>query len=118
MVGRVHFDLRLDPPDNGGPAPRAGVAEPPLAQPQPADMGGAPAPPRLPYTPNPGTYTQLWMSQSLTTSSTDMVEDVESYVSLFAVNTPDYPAIQMSVLPSSEFMAFLTVLSGDKVTVV
>jgi hypothetical protein len=47
-----------------------------------------------------------------------MVEDVESYVSVFAANTPDYAAIETSVLASSEFMAFLTVVSGDVVTVV
>jgi hypothetical protein len=58
------------------------------------------------------------MSQSSTTSGVEMAEDVESYLSVFAVDSPAYDSIQMSVLASSEFMAFLTVVSGDRVTVV
>jgi hypothetical protein len=120
MAGNVRFDLRLDPPDNGGPAQGVGAtAVPPLAgQPAQANVVGAPAPPRLPYAPDPGTYTQLWMSQSSTTTGAEMVADVDSYLSVFAVNAPAYSTIQMSVLASSEFMAFLTVVSGDMVTVV
>jgi hypothetical protein len=47
-----------------------------------------------------------------------MVADVESYLSVFSVDAPAYSTIQMSILASSEFMAFLTVVSGDMVTVV
>jgi hypothetical protein len=47
-----------------------------------------------------------------------MVEGVESYLSVFAVNAPAYATIEMSILASSEFLAFLTVMSGDNVTVV
>jgi hypothetical protein len=119
MAGNVRFDLRLDPPDNGGPAQGVGVAAvlPLAGQPLQANVGGAPAPPQLPYAPDPGTYTQLWMSQSSTTTGAEMVADVDSYLSVFAVNAPAYSTIQMSVLASSEFMAFLTVVSGDMVTI-
>jgi hypothetical protein len=58
------------------------------------------------------------MSQSLTTSDEEMVEDVGSYLSVFAVDAPDYETIQTSILASLEFMAFLTVVSGDMVTLV
>jgi hypothetical protein len=58
MAGRVHFDLQLDPPDNGV-AVRAKAALQPEAQLLPADREGAPAPPWLPYAPGPGTYTHL-----------------------------------------------------------
>jgi hypothetical protein len=94
------------------------AAVPPPAQDLPENAGGAPAPPRLPYAPDPGTYTQLWMAQSATTSAQEMIEDVESYLSLFPVDAPEYKTIQMSVLASSEFMAFLTVMAGDMVVVV
>ena len=88
MAGHVHFDLGLDPPDNGGPALDGAAVPPPPAQHLQEDVGGAPAPPPLPYAPGPGTYTQLWMSQSLTTSGQEMAEDVESYLSVFLVYAP------------------------------
>jgi hypothetical protein len=48
-----------------------------------------------------------------------MAEDAESYLSIFAVDNPAYAAtIQTSILASSEFMAFLIMVSGDMVTVV
>ncbi len=95
-----------------------GAAAPPPEPNQQQNAGGAPAPSQLPYAPDPGTYTQLWMSQSSTTSDQEWVEDVGSYLSVFAVHAPDYETIQTSILASSEFMAFLTVVSGDMVTLV
>jgi hypothetical protein len=58
------------------------------------------------------------MSQASTTSGAEMVKDVESYLSVFAVDAPAYRSIQMWVLASSNFMSFLTVVSGDMITVV
>jgi hypothetical protein len=58
------------------------------------------------------------MAQSLTTSGQEMVEDVESYLSVFSVDAPEYETIQMWILASSESMAFLTVVAGDMAVVV
>jgi hypothetical protein len=58
------------------------------------------------------------MTQSSTTSGQEMAEDVESYLSVFAVDAPEYATIEMLILASSEFMAFFTLVSGDMVTLV
>ena len=62
----------LHPPDSGQPP----TGNPPIEIPEQAEadvtggevavapmaMGGVLPPPRLPYAPDPGTYTQLWKS--------------------------------------------------------
>jgi hypothetical protein len=117
MVGTVSFNL--DPPDG-----RAGAGGIPLeTQPPPevvtereVEVGAAvPATPRLPFAPDPGSYTQFWTSQSATTTADEMSEDMESYIGNYIDANPDYNAIQTTILNSSDWMGFLMVLPGNQV---
>jgi hypothetical protein len=81
MVGSVNF--QLDPPDNGpnllanDPANATG---PTGAGNQAVNGAGAdiPAPPRLPYTSDPGSYTQLWLAQFAETSAEELRQEMET----------------------------------------
>jgi hypothetical protein len=49
------------------------------------------------------------------TTAEDMKDDMESYLKAYTSINPDYPAIQTNILNSSDWMGFLTVLSGNQV---
>jgi hypothetical protein len=89
----------------------------PRAQQHASDVAGpVPAPPRLTYSPGPGTYTaQLWLSETAGTSAAEMAADCETYMAAFGGNPVDYNTIVTSLLAASEGMVFLTVLTGDLV---
>jgi hypothetical protein len=97
MVGTARFVL--DAPDLGAdpPAPVATAGMAPMVpgrQQQTADGAGAvAAPPRLPYAPGPGTYTQLWMSESAGTSAAEMAAECETYIEAFSETPVEYNAI-------------------------
>jgi hypothetical protein len=121
MVGSVSF--QLDPPDNGTIPPANNATQataPAVAVDQAVDGAGAviPAPPRLPYAPDPGSYTQLWMAQSAETSAEELRQEMENYVQLYTDPNPDYTAIQVSILNSTEWAGFLTVLASNQVVLV
>jgi hypothetical protein len=120
MVGTVHFSLE-NPIGHVANA----TAEPAAAEPPHGGLGqeaavGAtvPAAPRLPFAPGPGSYTQLWTSQSATTTAEEMKEDMESYVAAYTEANPDYPSIQTTILNLSDWLGFLTVLAGNQVVLV
>jgi hypothetical protein len=113
MVGAVHFNL--DPPD--GLAPEV-VLPPEPGQEQATAEAAVPATPRLPFAPDPGSYTQLWTSQSATTSAEEMKNEMEAYVDIYAETNPDYAAIQVTILNSSDWVGFITVLPGNQVVLV
>jgi hypothetical protein len=122
MVGNVAFALA--PPDGAAavdPLVEPTHAGPPAGE-QQAAVGGAPpdvpAPPRLPYAPDPGTYTQLWASQSATTTAGEMKTEMEAYVEAYTDANPDYNAIQTAILNSADWMGFLTVIAGNQVVLV
>jgi hypothetical protein len=72
----------------------------------------------MPYAPNPGTYTQLWTSQSATSTAAELAEDMESYINTYLEAAPNYAAIQTTILNSLDWMGFLTVLAGNQVVLV
>jgi hypothetical protein len=91
MVGTTQF--ALDEPDQGAdptsPVATAVEAVPrePGAQQQASDVAGpVPAPPRLPYSPSPGTYTQLWLSETAGIGAAEMASDWETYMWAFSGN--------------------------------
>jgi hypothetical protein len=119
-MGNVAFDLA--PPD-GRAGENPNVVLPPIVQPPEAALAAAlgaavPTPPRLPYAPDPGTYTQLWTSQSVTTTAEEMKDEMEAYVEAYTEENPDYGAIQTAITNTSEWMGFLTVLAGNQVVLV
>jgi hypothetical protein len=118
-VGTARFIL--DAPDLVGSDPPAPVSTAGMApmvpgtQQQTADgAGAAAAPPWLPYAPNPGTYTQLWMSKSAGTSAAEMAAECEAYIETFSGTPVDYNAIITSLLVASDGMVFLTLLAGNQ----
>jgi hypothetical protein len=119
MMGTTRFSLDAPDQDTGPRAPlvTGGTAPDTTGtQQQAAEGAGAvPAPPRLPYAPDPGTYTQLWMSESAGTSAADMAAECETYLEAFGETPVDYNAIVMSLLAASDGMVFLTVLTGNQV---
>ncbi len=83
-----------------------------------ADPAGALelAPPRLPYAPDPGTYTQLWISQTSTTTREELRDDLTGYLEAYSGSgTPDYAAIQNSIVSSGDWYGFLTILPDHQV---
>jgi hypothetical protein len=115
MVGTVHF--HLENPDGRVAEAAAGppAADNPQGLGQEAAVGATvPVAPRLPFALDPGLYTQLWTSQLATTTAEEMKEDMESYVELYT----DYPAIQTTILNSSDWLGFLTILAGNQVVLV
>jgi hypothetical protein len=117
MVGTVRFNLE---PPNGFAADAKANADANL--PPEVELLGVeaavPAAPRLPFAPGPGSFTQLWTSQSATTTVKEMKVDMESYIEAYTSINPDYPAIQTNILNSSDWMGFLTVLAGNQVVLV
>jgi hypothetical protein len=116
MSGSVSF--RLEPAEGRGAATQDDDGHP--GNETTADPAGALelAPPRLPYAPDPGSYTQLWTSQSARTTAEEMKDDMESYLVPYTYATPDYAAVQVTILNSVDWMGFLTVLSDDQVVLV
>jgi hypothetical protein len=119
MVGTARFSLDDDPDQGNAPVapqvhgPVPGVQE---DQQQAANGAGAvPTPPRLPYAPDPGTYTQLWMSESAGTSAAELAKECEAYVDVFTGNPVDYNTIVTSLLATADGLVFLTVLTGNLV---
>jgi hypothetical protein len=82
------------------------------------EQGLPAAPPRLPYAPDPGRYTQLWMSDSAGTSAAEMAAECKAYIEAFSGTPVDYNAIVTLLLAASEGMVFLTVLAGNQVCTV
>jgi hypothetical protein len=118
MVGTVNFNL--DPPDGRAAKARTDVPSvtPPDAEPEAMVGPAVPVPPRLPYAPGPGSYTQLWSSQSATRMAEEMKDEMEAYRKTYMGAAPDYPGIQTTIVNSSDWMGFLTVLSGNQVVLV
>jgi hypothetical protein len=120
MAGTVSFSLNS--PDGraarDGREPLAGAAIPPEPVDEATAGAAVPATPRLPFAPDPGSYTQLWTSQSATTTAEEMKDDMEAYLDGYTDERPDYTAIQTAILNSSEWMGFLTVLPGNQVALV
>jgi hypothetical protein len=100
MVGTVQFNL--EPPEVELLGVEAAVS----------------AAPRLPFAPGPGSFTQLWTSQSATTTAEEMKVDMESHIEAYSSINPDYPAIQTNILNSSDWIGFLTVIAGSQVVLV
>jgi hypothetical protein len=119
MVGTARF--ALDDPDLGtAPTTPVRTGRPASnetgSQQQAADEAGiVPPPPWLPYAPDPGTYTQLWLSESTGTSAADMATECEMYLDAFKGTPVDYNDIITSLLATSKGMIFLTVLTGNQV---
>jgi hypothetical protein len=119
MVGTARFVL--DAPDQGADptAPVVTIGTTPRDPgPPPQETDGAgpvPTPPRLPYAPDPGTYTQLWLSESAGTSAAEMAAEYETYLEAFSGIPVDYSTIVTSLLAASDGMVFLTLLSGNQV---
>jgi hypothetical protein len=116
MVGNVSF--RLDPAEREVHVTQDDVAPP--ENEMRVDLAGAPelAPPRLPYAPGPGSYTQLWTSQSARMTAEEMKNDMDSYLVPYTDATLDYNAIQVTVLNLVDWIGFLTILLDDQVVLV
>jgi hypothetical protein len=73
----------------------------------------------VPDAPDPGTYTHLWMSQTSTTTREDIKGELSSYLDAYSGSgTPDYSAIQATILTSGNWYGFLTVLLDHQVCLV
>ncbi len=117
MVGTVQFNL--EPPDDLAVDAEANADADLPPEVEVLEVEAAvPAAPRLPFAPDPGSFTQLWTSQSATTTTEEMKNDMESYLEAYTSPNPDYAAIQTNILNSSDWMGFLTVLSGNQVVLV
>jgi hypothetical protein len=77
MVGTIAFNL--DPPDGHTAKSQMGFSSltPPDAEPEVMVRTAVPAPPRLPYAPVPGSYTQLWTSLSATMTAEEMKNEMK-----------------------------------------
>lgn len=73
---------------------------------------------KLSYSPGPGLYMQLRMSQSACTTAEEMKEDMESYLVPYTSATPNYNSIQVTILNSVDWVGFLTILLDDPVVLV
>jgi hypothetical protein len=49
------------------------------------------------------------------TTAKEMKDNMEPYLEAYTSANPDYPAIQTNILNSSDWMGFLTILSGNQV---
>jgi hypothetical protein len=125
--GMVTFALH--PPDSGQPPtgdPHVGFLEQAEtdvaggdAAAVPVAMGGVLLPPQVPYGPDPGTYTQLWVSQTSTTTREELIEDLSCYLTAFTVSgRPDYVAIQNTIVSSADWYGFLTILPDNQVCII
>jgi hypothetical protein len=120
MVGTARFTL--DVPDQGENSQEAlaaageNASTGPGTQAQTSNIvGDVPPPPRLPYAPDPGMYTQLWFSESDCTSAVDMAAECETYLKAFTGTPVNYNRIVMSLLATADGMVFLTILTGNQV---
>ena len=106
MVGTVAFNL--DPPDGRAANAQTDVpyVTPPDDDPEAMVGTAVPALPRLPYAPGPGSYTQLWTSQSATTTADEMKNEMDAYLETYTGASPDYSGIQTTILNSSDWMGF------------
>ena len=128
MVGSVGFTL--DAPDGQPLPPRpTGVPAPggtPVPGANPAAQGGAgPAqmaagalPPHLPCASDPGSYTEVWMRQTSSTSGQEMSEQIESWLDMYANLPVDYASVVDDITAASDWVGFLTVLKGNAVSLV
>ena len=122
-VGPVSF--ALEPPDTGEPpiqaadAPGATAGDEGAAPAAQETMGGVLPPPRMPYAPDPGTYTQLWMSQTSAMTTEDINKELVTYLDAYTESeNPDYTTIQASVLTSGDWYGFLTILPDSQICLV
>ena len=98
----------LEPPDTGNlltpPANTQGAADNAMAATAPAaTMEGVLPPPRLPYAPDPGMCTHLWVSQTSTMTREEIKKEVLSYLEAWSGSgTPDYTGIQNQVVASGD----------------
>jgi hypothetical protein len=122
-VGTVSF--ALDTPDAAvNPQARAADTQDAAAGDETAapgaleTMGGVLPPPRVPYAPDPGTYTQLWMAQTSTMTREETTEELSAYLDAYTGTAPDYPSIQATILSSGDWYGFLTVLPDNQVCLV
>jgi hypothetical protein len=82
-------------------------------------MGGVLPPPQVPYTPNPGTYTQLWMWQTSTRTNKENKAELVAYLDVYTESeSPDYTAIQSTILTSRDWYGFLTILPDSQICLV
>jgi hypothetical protein len=126
MVGSVGF--RLDAPDSGQalPPPPVGQQAPAGAPPIPVagptagapQMTAVPLPPPLPYTRDPGSYTELWTRQTASTSGQEMEEEIESWLQQYAQNPIDYPGAVEGITSAADWVGFLTVFKGNVISLV
>jgi hypothetical protein len=114
----------LEPPGTAvlltPPANTQGAAKTVLAATTPAlTMVGVLPPPLLPYAPNPGTYTQMWVSQTSRMTREEMKEDLVGYLEgLSSTSTLDYTAIQNQVVALGDWYVFLTILPNNQVCLI
>jgi hypothetical protein len=120
MAATVQF--HLEAPD-GGPteaAPEAAIGtnttrEPPGHK---VDRAGVLTPPGLPYAPDLGTYTQMWLAASAATTAEDLKEEIATYLQVYTAPPIDYTATKAALLTSTSQLCFLTILAGNQVCVV
>jgi hypothetical protein len=113
----------LEPPDTGDPPTppvnNQDAAETVVAAMAPTTMEGVLPPPRLPYAPDPGTYTQLWTSQTSTTTREEIKAELSGYLEGYAGSgIPNYSAIQNQVVASGDWYGFLTILPDHQVCLI
>ena len=74
-----------------------------------------PTTPRLPYDPNPVTYTHIWVAKRSGTGATELPKECDSYCDAFTGNPVEYVDIITPLLATSNGMVFLKLLVGDQV---
>jgi hypothetical protein len=114
--------VSLEPPDAGDlpipPANTQGATKTLMAAAALVmTMEGVLPPPRLPYAPGPGTYTQLWVAQISTMTREEIKEELRGYLEAWT-STPDYIAIQNQVVASGDWYGFLTILPDHQVCLI
>ncbi len=124
MAGSVAFTL--DPPDGTTlPPPPVGILAP-GANPVPGGtqvlvgqmMPVVALPPRLPCASDPGSYTELWMRQTSSTSGQEMHEQVGAWLDQYNTPPVDYNVIVEGIIAAADWVGFLTVFKGNAVSLV
>jgi hypothetical protein len=115
--------VSLEPPDAGDlpipPANTQGATKTLMAAAALVmTMEGVLPPPRLPYAPGPGTYTQLWVAQISTMTREEIKEELRGYLEAWTSSTPDYIAIQNQVAASEDWYVFPTILPDHQVCLI
>jgi hypothetical protein len=125
MVG-TGLTLILDAPDTGPQLPPAPTGVQAPAGLPPGAGGGqvpplpavVPLPPPLPYPSDPGSYTELWTRQTLSTTGPKLEVQVDSWIDQYT-NTPvDYGNIVDGVTSAADWVGFLTVFKGNVISLV